>query len=67
MHTNNKSTRTRKLLHQKLLGLGLFIISLAFILVNAADVSIADRDATAALLLIPLSLYLLFTRKVYLI
>lgn len=67
MHHNNKSTRTRKLLHQKLLGLVLFLISLAFILVNASNASIADRDATAALLLIPLSLYLLFTRKVYLI
>lgn len=67
MHTNNKSARTRKLLHQKLLGLVLFLISLAFILVNASNASIADRDATAALLLIPLGLHLLFTRKVYLI
>lgn len=67
MHTNNKSARTRKLLHQKLLGLVLFLISLAFVLVNASNVSIADRDATAALLLIPLGLHLLFTRKVYLI
>ena len=66
MH-RNKSARTRKLLHQKLLGLVLFLISLAFILVNASNASIADRDATAALLLIPLGLHLLFTRKVYLI
>lgn len=66
MH-HNKSARTRKLLYQKLLGLVLFLISLAFILVNASNASIADRDATAALLLIPLGLYLLFTRKVYLI
>ncbi len=64
---NSGISRSRQLFIQKLVGIGVLIICVGIILTALSGTTTADRDATPALLLAPLGLFLLFTRKVYLI
>ena len=56
--------RRRTLLLQKLIGLGLLLMSGAVLLLCSHGATMEDRDGTAALLLAPLGLYLLLTRRI---
>ena len=62
-----KMTRTqfrKKLREQRLYGLGMLLISALAIVVAATGNSIEGRDCTAVFLILPLGLYLLFTRHI---
>lgn len=54
----------RKLIIQKLYGLGFIAISVMILLLASTGISFEDRDATAVLFTAPLGIYLLFTRKI---
>lgn len=61
--TRNQMYR-RKLAIQKLYGLALIAISAILLYIASHGVTVESRDATAVLLILPLGLYLLFTRKI---
>lgn len=60
----SNTTTARRLLMQKLAGILLLLVCLVFTLVLRHS---ADHDGTALLLLAPLGLFLVFTRRVYLV
>lgn len=68
-HRNERSRKKykgyqQKLIVQKLMGLGLLAIC-AFVVVMACNgVTAEDRDCTALLFLLPMALFLLFTKEV---
>ena len=64
--TNKKSTnRSRQLLKQRLVGVGLLLICAVVILMALSGTTPADRDATPVLLIAPLGGYLIFTRHIW--
>ena len=52
---------------QKVMGATLLTLSLLILFVAFNGVTSADHDCTAALLTLPLGLYLLFTKKIILL
>lgn len=59
-----KSRYKRKIFKQRLCGLGIIMICALIILVASRGVNIEDRDCAAVLLLLPLGVYTLLTRRV---
>lgn len=57
-------TRWQVLLEQRMIGLLLVVLSALIMVVCAHGVTAEDQDATAILLILPLGLYLLFTKKI---
>lgn len=60
----SKSQYRRKILEQRLYGIGIILLCALALLVASTGTSIEDRDCTAVLLILPLGIYSLFTRKV---
>lgn len=54
----------RKMIEQKLMGLGLLACCAVVLWLCSTGVSPEDRDATAVVLLAPLALYMLFTKEI---
>ncbi len=51
------------LLKQRFAGICLILIGLVFLLIASTGSSLEDTDGTAAVLVIPLGVYLVFTKK----
>lgn len=64
---NSGIRRSRQLFIQKLVGVGLLLISLLIVFAALSGTNDADRDATPILLLAPLGAFLIFTKRIYLI
>lgn len=60
----SKSQYKRKISEQRLYGIGIILLCALALLVASTGTSIEDRDCTAVLLILPLGIYSLFTRKV---
>lgn len=60
----SKSQYKRKILEQRLYGIGIILLCALALWVASTGTSIEDRDCTAVLLILPLGIYSLFTRKV---
>lgn len=67
MNRTSKVRRSRQLFIQKLVGVGLLLLSLLIVLAALSGTNDADRDATPILLLAPLGVFLVFTKRIYLI
>lgn len=67
VHTVRRRTcppsRRKKMLLQRVLGLGLIAMCALILWVASTGKSVEDRDATAVLLLAPIGFYLLFTKN----
>lgn len=60
----SKSQYKRKILEQRLYGIGIILLCALALLVASTGTSIEDRDCTAVLLILSLGIYSLFSRKV---
>lgn len=60
----SKSQYKRKILEQRLYGIGIILLCALALWVASTGNSVEDRDCTAVLLILPLGIYSLFTRKV---
>ncbi len=67
MNRTSKVRRSRQLFIQKLVGVGLLLLSLLIVLAALSGTNDADRDVTPILLLAPLGVFLVFTKRIYLI
>ena len=54
----------RKMVEQKLMGLGLLVVCAFVLWLCSTGTTPEDQDATALVLLFPLSLYMLFTKEI---
>lgn len=59
-----KKVRNRLIVTQRLMGLGLLVISAIVILIASTGKTIEDRDATVVVFTLPLGLYMLFCKDV---
>ena len=65
MMEQRETARRKKLLRtQKLLGFVIVLICVAYILIAAHGTTAEDRDATGTVLLLPMGIYLLFTKEI---
>ena len=64
MTRNERRIYRRKLTEQRLTGLALLILCVGMVWMCATGETTTDRDATAALLLAPLGLWILLTKKI---
>lgn len=53
----------RKMIKQKLVGLAILVIAALIVYLASKGVTVEDRDATPAVILIPFGLYLLLTNE----
>lgn len=68
MNRNNSGiSRSRQLLIQRLVGIGVLLICVGIVIAALSGTTPADRDATPVLLFAPLGVFLIFTKEVYLI
>lgn len=56
-------TRSQVMLQQRLMGLLLVVLSVVMLIVCAHGTTIEDRDGTGAFMVLPMGLYLIFTKK----
>lgn len=64
MRTKRENQRRRRLfIQQRLMGLGLIIISVIVVLMASKGVTVEDRDCTCLLFTVPVGLTLLFSKK----
>lgn len=63
----SKSQYKRKIVEQRFLAIGIILVCVIALWVASTGTSIEDRDCTAVLLILPLGLYTLFTRKVVIV
>ncbi len=61
---SNRRMRRKKLIEQRLMGLGLLACCALVLWLCHNGTTPADRDATVVLLLAPLALYLLFSKDI---
>lgn len=54
----------KKMIEQKLMGLGMLACCVLALWLCSAGVTPEDRDATAVVLLAPLGLYMIFAKKI---
>lgn len=57
-------TRSQVMLQQRLMGLLLVVLSIVMLIVCAHGTTIEDRDGTGAFMVLPMGLYLIFTKKI---
>lgn len=57
-------TRSQVMLQQRLMGLLLVVLSVVMLIVCAHGTTIEDRDGTGAFMVLPMGLYLIFTKKI---
>ena len=57
-------TRSQVMLQQRLMGLLLVVLSVVMLIVCAHGTTIEDRDGTGAFMMLPMGLYLIFTKKI---
>ena len=57
-------TRSQVMLQQRLMGLLLVVLSMVMLIVCAHGTTIEDRDGTGALMVLPMGLYLIFTKNI---
>ena len=57
----------RKMVMQKLMGLGLLACCGVLLWMCSTGTTMADRDGTAVVLLAPLALYMLFTKEIVIV
>lgn len=62
MIKSERHTRRKKMMEQRLIGLGLLACCVLALWVCSKGTTPVDRDATAVVLLAPLALYMLFTK-----
>lgn len=63
--SRTRNQRRRKLFaRQKLMGLVLLLVTIGIFWMASTGTTFEDRDCTAALITLPSSLYLLFTRHI---
>lgn len=65
--SKRRRERQVKMLKQKLMGIGLILLSILVIYICSKGVTVQDRDATGVVLTLPLGIYLLFTRECWLL
>ena len=58
---------TRKYIGQKVFGIFLIILSILFVAFAAVSNSPADKDCTVIVLTLPLGLFLLFSKRVWIV
>ena len=59
-----KAIRDR-VIRQRLFGLALIVLSIIILCITANGVTVEDRDGGVALFTLPIGLYLLFTRTIW--
>lgn len=59
-----KNRRNKKIMEQKLMGILILVICGIILLLASTGSTPANRDATPVVLLAPLGLYLMFTKKI---
>lgn len=64
MTRNERAMYRRKMIEQRLMGLGMLAICVFIVAMALTGTTIKDRDVTPVILLAPLSIWLLSTRKV---
>jgi hypothetical protein len=52
------------MLQQRLMGLLLVVLSVVMLIVCAHGTTIEDRDGTGVFMVLPMGLYLIFTKKI---
>lgn len=57
-------TRSQVMLQQRLMGLLLVVLSVVMLIVCAHGTTIEDRDGTGAFMVLPMGLYLIFTKNI---
>lgn len=57
-------TRSQVMLQQRLMGLLLVVLSVVMLIVCAHGTTIEDRDGMGAFMVLPMGLYLIFTKKI---
>lgn len=61
---SKKKHRSKKNLKQKLMGFSLIVICVLIFCIASTGNTLEERDCTAALLIAPLGLYLIFSKQV---
>lgn len=64
MRRNQMARNQRKMIKQKLMGLGVLACCALALWLCSTGVTLEDRDATAVVLLVPLGLYIVFSREI---
>ncbi len=64
MTKSKRHTCHKKLMEQRLMGLGLLTCCVLVLWLCSKGTTPVDRDATAAVLLAPLGLWMLFTKQI---
>lgn len=64
MTRNQRRLYRRKMVEQKLMGLGLLVVCAFVLWLCSTGTTPEDQDATALVLLTPLALYMLFTKEI---
>ena len=67
MTRNQRRLYKKKLLEQRLMGLGWMDCFGVLLWMCSSGSSMADRDGTAVVLLAPLALYMLFTKEIVIV
>ena len=67
MTRNQRRLYKKKLLEQRLMGLGLLACCGVQLWMCSTGTTMADRDGTAVVLLAPLALYMLFTKEIVIV
>lgn len=57
-------TRSQVMIQQRLMGLLLVVLSVVMLIVCAHGTTVEDRDGTGAFMVLPMGLYLIFTKKI---
>ena len=64
MTRNQRRLYRRKMVEQKLMGLGLLVVCAFVLWLCSTGTTPEDQDATAVVLLAPLGLWMLFTKEI---
>lgn len=62
-----RNQRRRKFIKQKLMGLGMIIISIVILCIAANGTTVEERGATAILLTLPMGLTMLFSKTIIIV
>lgn len=62
--TSKRRMRRKKLIEQRLMGMGLLVCCVLAVWLCSTGTTMVDRDATGVVLLAPLALYMLFTKNI---
>lgn len=64
---STRNQRRQMFIKQRLMGLGMIIISIAIIAIASTGKTVEERDATAVLLTLPMGLAMLFSKSIIIV